>query len=406
VLTLRSGPESIALWAQLYSLIELVAGVALAGIGTGLSVLVAQSTNAARQRDLLHEGFRLGMAIAIPAMLAVMVLAWLFPGRAAAYGVSPSLMALAALVGCLTVLPGMMNSYWLGQQRRERMLALAVVSALLPLMAALAAPLPALLFAVALAHALPALAAPFVGRNPAAAPLRDFFAAPSSRRFFRAPLPRRLRNFQPDHDIGLLRHYLWAGISIGILSPASMLAARAIVSSGISWHEAGQLQALWRVSDWVGSIAAGVMSVYFLPRMSAAYGTAQFGAVLRRCARTTLIPAGLALLLLLAFERPVFALLYDDSIAPSRLAAALFFAGTFARIASWVPFFALYSMRRTRAVTIGEVLSLPLFAALLALSSQGLTLERTGGLWLASYIAYGTFNFWAAGRHTPSSSRL
>src|SRR5690242_12973093 len=40
VLTLRGGPELVAFWAQLGSIIEVVAGVALAGVGTGISVLV------------------------------------------------------------------------------------------------------------------------------------------------------------------------------------------------------------------------------------------------------------------------------------------------------------------------------------------------------------------------------
>jgi hypothetical protein len=43
ILALRGGAELVALWAQLASVIEMIAGVALAGVGAGLSVLVAQT---------------------------------------------------------------------------------------------------------------------------------------------------------------------------------------------------------------------------------------------------------------------------------------------------------------------------------------------------------------------------
>jgi hypothetical protein len=52
-------------------------------------------------------------------------------------------------------------------------------------------------------------------------------------------------------------------------------------------------------------------------------------------------------------------------------------------------------MRRTLAISVGEFLSMPLFAALLATYPQQLTLESAGALWLASYVVYGLFNLWA-----------
>jgi hypothetical protein len=53
---------------------------------------------------------------------------------------------------------------------------------------------------------------------------------------------------------------------------------------------------------------------------------------------------------------------------------------------------------RPASSAIGELLSLPLFALLVALAGRDLSLELAGGCWLAAYIAYGAFNFWAARR--------
>jgi PST family polysaccharide transporter len=380
VLTLRGGPELVAFWAQLGSLIELVAGVALAGVGTGISVLVAQAGGIERQRDLLRESLRLGLAISATVMLAVAAGPFAFPEKPA--GLSHSLVALAAAVGCVAVIPGMLNGYWLGQQRRDLMLALALGSAAVQLAAAIAAPPPHVLAAVALAQTLPALAALFVFRpRPAEAP--------------------------PEHDRDrrLLRRYILPGLVIGALTPLATVAVRGIVSLEMSWHEVGLLQALWRVSDWVASVAAGVMAVHFLPRLAAAHRTPQFAVELRRAALATLLPAAVALAGLAVFQRQVFELFYDESFRISDAAVALFFAGSLARIASWLPLYALYAMRRTRALVVGEFLSMPLFAVLLAAHPR-LTLESAGALWLASYLAYGLFNLWAVRRASRSTGGL
>jgi O-antigen/teichoic acid export membrane protein len=257
------------------------------------------------------------------------------------------------------------------------MLALAIASAVLQLAAAIGAPRPDVLVAIALAQAAPALAALFV------------FAAKSAAG---QVSPER------DHDRRALRRYIAPGLVIGVLTPLSMVFARGIVSVEMSWHEVGLLQALWRVSDWVASLAAGVMAVHFLPRLSTAYGTPQFAAEMKRAALTTILPAAVALAALAALQRPVFELLYDASFRMSEATVALFFAGTLARIASWLPLYALYAMRRTWAIAAGEFLSLPLFALLLALFPRQLTLESAGALWLAAYVVYGLFNLWAVRR--------
>jgi PST family polysaccharide transporter len=350
-----------------------VAAVALAGVGTGISVLVAQADSPQRQRELLHQSLRIGLAVSAPVMLAVVAFSLALPGKLAGDGLTQPLVALAAAVGCIAVVPGMLNGYWLGQQRRDLMLALAVGSSLAVLAAALAAPQAQVLAALALAQGFPALVAIFVlmktgPRSPAVV----------------------------EH--GPLRRYVLPGLVIGLLTPLGAVAARDIVSAQMSWHDVGLLQALWRVSDWVASVAAGVMAVHFLPRLAAAHGTPRFAAELKRAAFATILPSALALAAIGALHRPVFALLYDESFRMTDATVALFFAGTFARIASWLPLYALYAMRRTRSLAIGEFLSMPFFAALLAIYPGPLTLEAAGALWLAAYAGYGLFNLWAVRR--------
>jgi len=365
----------VALWAQLSSVIELVAGVALAGIGIGLAVLVVQARHPAEERSLLAESIKLGLAVALPVLLAVAAASWRFPDLLAGNEIPPSLLVLAAASGWVAVVPGMIGDYWLGRQRRDLLLWLALASAALPAIAAAAVPREHLLAWVALCFAAPVIIAPFVLQRKMAP---------------RPPSPERRSNRK-----ALLR-YATPGIVIGLMSPASMVAARSIVSSALSWQDAGLLQSLWRLSDWVASVAAGLLSVYFLPRLTASCGTRAFHEELKRAALLTVVPAAAAFVLLFAFQRPILSSLYDSSFRMSDATVALFFAGSLVRVAAWVPLFGLYAMKRTTAIAVGEVLSLPLFALLLAGYAAGLSLEKAGALWLASYVVYGAFNLWAA----------
>jgi O-antigen/teichoic acid export membrane protein len=96
--------------------------------------------------------------------------------------------------------------------------------------------------------------------------------------------------------------------------------------------------------------------------------------------------------------------LYDPSFQASSLAVGLFFAGSVLRIASWIALFGLYAAVRTRAIAVGEFLSLPLFGALAFALGQRLTLDAAGMLWVVTFAAYAAFNFWAL--RTPITKRF
>ena len=373
MLALRGGGELVALWAQLASVIELVSGVALAGVGTGLAVYAARTQRPERQADLLREALRLGLRVTLPVALAIGVVGAVFQDFLLGGKLSPALIALGATAGWAAVVTGVVNSLWLGQQRRGRMLALALGSAALALAVSILASDALILPLLTVSQAVPALAVLFALEEGSGKP-----------RF-------RVRSHP-------LARYILPGLAIGILSPASLLVARGAVGEALSWHEAGVLQALWRVSDWVCGFAGGILSVHFLPRFAAARGTPRFAHELRRAALFTLVPSAAVFLALYFVHRPVVAALYLPELAASDQAVALLFAGNVMRIASWVPLFALFALRRTGAIAAGELLSPPLFAYLLTVLGNNLSLEAVGILWLVSYTAYLAFNSWAVHR--------
>ncbi len=364
----RGGAELVALWAQLSAVMESIAGVAAAGVGAGLSVLVAQTRAAERQQLFLRRALRIGLATTLPLVIVVALVGWRFTGGIV---VAREIVALAALAGWVAVAHVVVNGYWLGQQHRSLMLVLATLSAALALAAAALAPAKHLLEFLIASQAAPALALAFVLRGSQA--------------------PQRA-------DDQALQRYILPGLAIGILSPASLIFARNMVGDSLSWHESGVLQALWRISDWICGFAGGVLGLLYLPRLAAAHGRPEFPKVVREAFIAVLLPSAALFAVMFAIHRPLLDAFYDSSFRAPALAVALVFAGNVARIASWVALYALYAAVRTRAIAIGELLSLPLFAALLYVARERLSLELAGALWLAAYLVYCAFNFWALRR--------
>ena len=409
VLALTGDASRVAVWAQLQSVVELVCAVSSAGVLAGLTVLVAQATSGFEERRLLRAA--LGLSILISGGLAILIVAC---ARPASMGLGqsdmgPGLIALAAVAGALCVMPATLNAYWLGKSRQPQMLWLALLGALsvaVIAMAALAGAATEGLMTVQVA--MLALGSGLVwrylrrvtGRIPTAvarfawpavaAPAAEasVMSVASEARSGRALL-RPLLRFIP------------VGLTIGVMSPASMLLMRAGLAESLSWHEVGHFQALWRLGDWVAALASGMLSLVFLPRLSARWGSDRFLLELRRAAVVVLAPAAGLLALLFLAQAWLLALLYDARFVVSEAAAAWFLGGSWVRIVSWVFLYGLFAAHRTRTIMLGEFLSLPLFAALLWLGRDGMTLERASMLYLVTYLVYAIVN--AIGLALPGS---
>ncbi len=375
VLALSGGPAMVALWAQLQSVMELAGSVANTGVVQGLTVLVAQVRDPRDERNLLQSALKLGLGVSLAMALVItlaapLLAAWLTHGN-----IEAGLFLLAALAGCITVIPATLNAYWLGKHQQQRMLGLALLTSATCLLVAAGAWMGLSLRGLMLVQCSVILV---IGG--------------AIWRYLRKLT--QAANGQSDGAgyLGKLAKFVPVGIAIGIMSPVSMLLIRGLLSGMLSWENVGFLQALWRSSDWVTATAAGVLSLIFLPRFSSTYGSGRFKGEMLRAGVLVLVPAACLLLFIFFNQRAMLATLYDARFAVSDETTALFMLGSWVRIASWVFLFGLFAARRTRLIVAGEVLSLPLLALLLWLFADGMTLERTALLYLASYIIYLGFN--------------
>lgn len=375
VLALAGGPTLVALWAQLQSVVELVSAVTMAGVLQGLTVLVTQVNTSRDERSLLRDALKLAMgtslAVALIVALASPELAvWLTRGR-----IETGLIVLAALAGCISVVPATLNAYWLGKHMQQRMLGLALLSSVILLLVAGSAWFGISLRGLIWIQTL----------------LLAIFGLVVWHYLHKLSQPKEESEHGREYSRKLAR-FVPVGLAIGIMSPVSMLLVRSMLSGSISWNDVGFLQALWRSTEWVTATAAGVLSLIFLPRFSSTYGSAQFKREMMRAAAMVLIPAACLLLLIYFNQRTLLAMLYDTRFVVSNQTAALIMLGGWIRIASWLFLFGLFSAHRTGLIMAGEVLSLPLYALLLWLFSDGMTLERTAWLYFATYLVYLLFN--------------
>jgi hypothetical protein len=383
LLVLRGGAELVAHWAQLNSMIDLVAGVTLAGIGVGLTGRVA-GVAPSDQRRLLGEGLRLGLAVSGASLLVCAVL--VATGVLDILPPSLAMLALPALgTGCLTVAPGLYSGWLLGRGQPGRAMVLAAITLAVPLAAlALAGRGDEVVFLLA-AQALVGLLLTLVL-------LRGAHSWTAS--------------FASGHE---LRPFIGASLAIGILSPAATAFARQQVAATASWETAGAVQALWRSSEWITAIAAGLLFAHFLPRMAAATDAANFKREMRTAAKQVLAPALVALALLWLLLPQALAVLYRADLPVTRIDALPFFGGDALRMLSWIFLFGLFARGAGRAVTVGEFLSLPLFALLLWLLPGPALLFRVGLCWMFAYAAYTAFNAWALAKNLaampPGSDR-
>ncbi len=375
VLALAGGPAMVALWAQLQSVVELVSAVALAGVLQGLTVLITQVRESRDERSLLQSALKLGMSTSLAVALVVVLAApwlaaWLTQGK-----IEPLLFLLAAWAGCIAVIPATLSAYWLGKHQQQRMLGLALLVGMVWLLVAVGTWLGLSLRGLMLVQCSALL---IIG----------------------SVIWRYLRKLSQAGDgqadgaeyFHKLVKFVPVGLAIGIMSPVSMLLIRGLLSGMLSWNDVGFMQALWRSTEWVTATAAGVLSLIFLPRFSSTYGSARFKSEMMRAGVIMLIPAACLLLLTFFNQRAMLATLYDARFVVSNETAALFMLGCWIRIASWLFLYGLFAAHRTWLIVAGEMLSLPLFALLLWLFADGMTLERTALLYLVSYLVYLGFN--------------
>jgi len=368
---------TVGQWAQLQTIAEFMVTPAFAGVGIGLTVMIAQ-----RSRDQHPPLLLAALLLSLTCTLPLLILA-IFNVEALSgwLGFDPSFsyrLVLAALSGWCSIVFGQLLGYWLGRQRYGYVLGLTVLICLPPVATlgwGVLHPAAQLLDRVLWANLITGL----VGSIILLGNLGVWY--------YRTQGSKKL----VITSVRSLLTYVPAGLSIGLLTPLSVLVVRSQLTQQLGWEAAGTATALWRASDWILSAAAGTIYYHYFPRLSKQVAAGQVWQPIFGVARAVLIPSGLALLFLWVFQDLVLTALYSKEILLPPLTTSMFWLGDLFRICSSILLYALYALKAGKLISFGEILSQPLLALLLCLgASQSLLL--TGAAHLMTYIVYAGFN--------------
>jgi hypothetical protein len=265
-----SGPATIARWAQLSSLIDLASAVACAGLSPGVTVLVARASNLDVQSMILRTSVTLGFvcsALTLVGMIAVVTLVDFagFQNLGAHIQVlnDPTLRWTVFLAGLFAATPVLAMQAWQSQGHPERSFWLTLAGSTMSVTAAVMSP--HLLDANGLGIGTLAPLVVLLAAMTISVPLTVWYSSQSWR-----PMMHNSGQFKA------LLTFLPAGLSIGLLSPLSLIAARELMGVALGWDAVASVQAIWRCADWVGAFVSGMLSLVFLPRMSRAISACKF----------------------------------------------------------------------------------------------------------------------------------
>lgn len=378
------GLPLVGQWAQLQGVSDLVSAPALAGIGLGLTVLTAQE-DPHRHPALWFTATLLGWVCTAPLALAACFWPQAIGNALGLNRHEQAWIGPMAFSGWLSILWGMLSSYWLGRHRQGRVLLLTLVTAA-----------PGLVALISARGLTPTAGIERVVITQWAIGIAGLLAWLTLWIRWMQQTPNAWAAMK--QALGPVARYLPAGFSVGLLTPLSVLAIRGSLAHQLDWDAAGTATALWRVSDWVLSGASGVLYFHYLPRLSQSAQRGLLQAHLFKALRQVWGPSVLALVGLWSMQSWLLPWLYDARLTVDPGVSALFWAGDGLRVLSAVFLFGLYAQQASQTIAWGEWLSQPLLALLLGLGAAE-ALRWTGWAHLATYAVYASFNAVALHAH-------
>jgi PST family polysaccharide transporter len=374
LLAIKGGPNLIAEWAQVLSLTELFIGPIAAGIGIGLTALISRTDCHISRQDILSEAwksFRYATLASLACILGV-GLFYLHYNTAETY-IWPTI-GVAIVAGIAGAYLNLINAWWAGKEERHHMLAYSLCSALLICMTAWLATPSELVHSLITTQAVIAMTLLTLSLKKKNMPSKD-----SSRT-----------------NTSQIHQYLFAGMVIGFMSPLSLLIIRQLLEQYGAAGSAGLIQSIWRISEWVATPAVTILSIYFLPKLSASHNLFEQHKKHLKEACQFLLSLSLGLyIIIFIFKTPIQLFLYNNAFDSSAELFGLFLFGDWLRIASWIFLFSFYAKGAISAIIFGEFLSLPLFAALIYINRDQLSPTLIGELYVIAYICYLVFNLLA-----------
>lgn len=131
-------------------------------------------------------------------------------------------------------------------------------------------------------------------------------------------------------------NYIFMAVTVALMAPVSLIMVRNIIISEVGWNQAGQWQAVWKISEVYLSVITIALSTYFLPSLSSLVGSS---AIIKEINKTAIviipIVIGMAFAVYLSRDVIIY-LLFTDEFSESRDLFLIQLCGDVVKIASWL----------------------------------------------------------------------
>ncbi|WP_165707545.1 O-antigen translocase [Pectobacterium polaris] len=168
-------------------------------------------------------------------------------------------------------------------------------------------------------------------------------------------------NRKERKDIGA---YILMAITSALTVPISLVLIRNILVAEVGWEQAGQWQAVWKISEVYLGVITMALGTYYLPKLSSLKGSLAINNEINQTVKI-ILPIVISLALSIYFLRDlVITLLFTEAFRSARDLFAIQLIGDVVKIISWLYAYPMLSRGITKFFILTEVVFSILFVFL------------------------------------------
>ncbi|HFK5717985.1 TPA: O-antigen translocase [Enterobacter roggenkampii] len=185
--------------------------------------------------------------------------------------------------------------------------------------------------------------------------------------------------------------YILMAITTAITAPLALIVVRNIIISHVGWEQAGQWQAVWKISEVYLSIITIALSTYYLPRLSTLVGIREILHDVNRTAILVIPIATVLAFIVYLFRDIIISILFTKDFYSSRDLFCIQLLGDVVKIGSWLYAYPMLSRGATRWYVSTEIAFSFTFVLLAAILIPLYGVHGANLAYLSNYSAYFLF---------------
>ena len=194
--------------------------------------------------------------------------------------------------------------------------------------------------------------------------------------------------------------YILMAITTALTAPVALIGIRNILISHVGWEEAGQWQAVWKISEVYLGVITIALSTYYLPTLSTLKGVKSIRSEINQTAKI-IIPIATVMALGVYFFRDLtISVLFTEEFRSARELFAIQLVGDVIKITSWLYAYPMLSRGATKWFVSTEIV---FSVTLVALTYIFVPLYSTQGAnisYAVNYTLYLIFTLIFFGRYS------